>query len=88
VADTAAADPDSSPESAAQRDSVTRAIRAAIEVLAPEQRAVLVLREFAGLSYRDIADIVETPIGTVMSRLSRARDELARSMRASHGEVQ
>lgn len=85
LAETAVANHDSNPEAAAQSDSVTRAIRAAVAALAPDHREVLVLREFAGLSYRDIAGIVEAPIGTVMSRLSRARDELARSVRAIPG---
>jgi RNA polymerase sigma-70 factor, ECF subfamily len=52
-------------------------VRLAIGRLPLEQREVLVLREFEALSYRQIADITGCPIGTVMSRLSRARDQLA-----------
>jgi RNA polymerase sigma-70 factor (ECF subfamily) len=44
--------------------------------LPEEQRAVLVLREVEGLSYREIADTLEIPPGTVMSRLARARERL------------
>jgi len=43
--------------------------------LSPEYRTVLTLREIEGLNYRDISDILQIPIGTVMSRLSRARNE-------------
>jgi RNA polymerase sigma-70 factor (ECF subfamily) len=45
----------------------------AIEGLAPKYREVIVLRELEGFSYKDIAGIVESPLGTVMSRLARAR---------------
>jgi RNA polymerase sigma-70 factor (ECF subfamily) len=47
-----------------------------------EYREVLVLREFEDLAYKQIAAIVGCPIGTVMSRLARARDELGARMRA------
>ncbi len=59
-----------------------RALRQAIAQLPAEYREVLVLREFEDLSYRQIATIVGCPIGTVMSRLARARDELGAVMRA------
>jgi RNA polymerase sigma-70 factor, ECF subfamily len=45
----------------------------AIEMLAPGYREILILREMDDLSYREIADVVGIPIGTVMSRLARAR---------------
>lgn len=51
-------------------------LRAALERLAPEYREVLVLHEIEGLAYRDIAEVAGIPIGTVMSRLSRARQKL------------
>ncbi len=50
----------------------------AVDRLAPDFREVIVLREFEGLSYKEIADVVAAPVGTVMSRLSRARAQLAR----------
>jgi len=48
----------------------------AMEGLSPEQRAVFVLRVFEELSYKEIAEALEISIGTVMSRLSRARERL------------
>jgi RNA polymerase sigma-70 factor (ECF subfamily) len=61
--------------------AIARSERAAIEravaSLPTEFREVVVLREVQDLSYREISDIVGVPIGTVMSRLSRARKRLA-----------
>jgi RNA polymerase sigma-70 factor (ECF subfamily) len=58
--------------SAVERDYVLRALAE----LPPAFREVIVLREFEGLSYREIAEITGTPAGTVMSRLARGRSEL------------
>jgi len=55
----------------------------ALTRLPPIHRDILVLREMEGLSYAEIGQITGTPIGTVMSRLSRARSELLRSVRSS-----
>jgi RNA polymerase sigma-70 factor (ECF subfamily) len=51
-------------------------VRAAIEQLPPEFREAITLRELEGASYKEIADIAGVPIGTVMSRLARARQQL------------
>ena len=53
-----------------------QAVDAALRALSPPLREVIVLREFEDLDYRNIAQIVGVPIGTVMSRLSRARARL------------
>jgi RNA polymerase sigma-70 factor, ECF subfamily len=52
------------------------AVRAAILTLPLALRATLVLREMDGLTYKEIAEVTEVPIGTVMSRLARARQQL------------
>jgi RNA polymerase sigma-70 factor (ECF subfamily) len=51
-------------------------LRAALEELPVEFREALVLRELEGLSYKEIAEVAEVPIGTIMSRLARARKQL------------
>jgi RNA polymerase sigma-70 factor (ECF subfamily) len=51
-------------------------LRAALEDLPVEFREVLILRELEGLSYKEIADVADAPIGTVMSRLARARKQI------------
>ncbi len=53
----------------------------ALERLAPEFREVIILRELQGLSYKEISDVAGVPVGTVMSRLSRARAHLQRVLR-------
>lgn len=70
-----------SPETLAIRAADVRGLHACLAALSPEFREVLVLREMEGLSYRDISAVVGVPIGTVMSRLSRGRDQLAKLMR-------
>jgi RNA polymerase sigma-70 factor, ECF subfamily len=63
-------------ESVLVRDGDAAILQKCIEILPTEFREVLVMRELEELSYRAIADAVGVPIGTVMSRLSRARRRL------------
>lgn len=51
-------------------------LRSALEALPLEFREALVLRELEGLSYKEIAEVADVPVGTVMSRLARARKQL------------
>ncbi|HEX4860243.1 MAG TPA: sigma-70 family RNA polymerase sigma factor [Rhizomicrobium sp.] len=61
------------PEEAAAEASDGRRLNGVIALLPDEFREVLILREMEDLSYREIADVTGVPIGTVMSRLARAR---------------
>jgi RNA polymerase sigma factor (sigma-70 family) len=61
------------PEAALLVKLEAAAVRSAVGALPPHFREVLVLREIHDLDYRTIAEIVQVPIGTVMSRLARAR---------------
>lgn len=74
-----------SPEQLAIDGDTSRRVRSAVEGLALEFREVIVLREFEGLSYKEIADVVAVPIGTVMSRLSRARAQLQAALAPEGG---
>jgi RNA polymerase sigma-70 factor (ECF subfamily) len=69
------------PEAAVARSVDRRLLNEAIAALPVQFREVLVLRELEDLAYRDIARVAGIPIGTVMSRLARARRMLAESMR-------
>lgn len=53
-----------------------------LESLAPHYRACILLREIEGLSYAEIAEILEIPPGTVMSRLARAREAIRAGLAA------
>ena len=61
-------------------------VRAAIAQLPPEFREVITLRELEDCSYKEIADIANVPVGTVMSRLSRARAQLQQILSQSYGK--
>jgi RNA polymerase sigma-70 factor (ECF subfamily) len=70
-------------DAAAIRRSERAAIERALAALPAEFREVIVLREVQELSYREISDVIRVPIGTVMSRLARARRRLATAL--GHG---
>ena len=69
----------------AERRALGEAIRTALGQLPPEQRAVLVLRELHGLEYGEISEVLELDLGTVKSRLSRARATLRIALEPHHG---
>ena len=69
-------DPGESPEEYAVRQELRGAIQVGIGILSPEQRIALVLSDVQGLSYQEIAEVTGASLGTVKSRLSRARSKL------------
>ena len=66
-------EPQETPETTMLRERDASAIRQLVDALAEPFKETFVLREIHNLSYREIADIVAAPVGTVMSRLARAR---------------
>lgn len=71
-------DPAPSPLEVAAREEERQIADRLLDELGPEHKAIVVLREIEGLSYGEIGEALEIPIGTVMSRLARAREKLAR----------
>jgi RNA polymerase sigma factor (sigma-70 family) len=74
------------PETLHFRNRDRLQVQRGLELLPAEFREVLILREMEGMSYKQIAAITETPIGTVMSRLARARRRLQEILAAPKKE--
>ena len=65
-----------SPEAALSRDELAEVINATLSELPDDLRSAVTLREFDGLSYEQIAEIMDCPVGTVRSRIFRAREAI------------
>lgn len=74
------------PDEAAERKEDVSAVRAAIDSLPEQYREVIVMRELQDMSYKEIAEAAGIDIGTVKSRLSRARAELFEKLRDKIGK--
>ena len=70
-----------------EKDELRQCVRAAIAMLDVDRRSVLLLRDFDGLDYEQIAEALEIPIGTVRSRLHRARLELKSILESRVGQL-
>jgi RNA polymerase sigma-70 factor, ECF subfamily len=73
--------PDSDPTIPLERAEREKIVEAALNKLGPEHRAVVVLKDFDGHRYEEISAILNVPVGTVRSRLHRARSELRERLR-------
>ena len=69
-----------SPERAMLRDEIKETIKHSIGQLPEDLRVALTLREFEGLSYEDIANVMQCPVGTVRSRIFRAREAVDKAL--------
>jgi RNA polymerase sigma-70 factor, ECF subfamily len=69
-----------SPEALLLERADSRVVQEALEALPPEFREAIILREVEGMSYKEIAGLCGVPVGTVMSRLARARQRLEGSL--------
>ena len=77
---------ESDPFAALDRAKLVAVMQRALDELPPHHRAAIVLREVEGLSYEEIAEAMEVPKGTVMSRLFHARRKMQRMLREHFGE--
>jgi RNA polymerase sigma-70 factor (ECF subfamily) len=75
------ASPDSRADAMLSGREASEVLQAALQKLSPDLRETVVLRDLEGLEYRDIAEVLNVPEGTVKSRLNRGRAELARILR-------
>jgi RNA polymerase sigma-70 factor (ECF subfamily) len=69
------------PESLMASKQIAQEVNAAVEALSEDLRQAITLREIEGLSYEDIAEVMNCPIGTVRSRIFRAREAIATRLR-------
>lgn len=69
-----------SPERAMLRDEIEATVHRTIQQLPEDLRTALTLREFDGLSYEDIASVMQCPVGTVRSRIFRAREVIDKAL--------
>ncbi len=69
------------PEAVLASKEIAQAVNAAIEALSEDLRQAITLREIEGLSYEEIAELMNCPIGTVRSRIFRARESIAQRLR-------
>ena len=69
------------PEAVLASKEIARTVNAAIEALSDDLRQAITLREIEGLSYEEIAELMNCPIGTVRSRIFRAREAIAQRLR-------
>jgi RNA polymerase sigma-70 factor (ECF subfamily) len=70
------------PESNLARDQLQKTINSALDALPEELKVAVTLREFDGLSYEDIAEIMQCPVGTVRSRIFRARESIEKQIKS------
>jgi len=69
------------PDGTLEKEHLQRVIDKAIEDLPEDLRTAFTLREFSGLSYEDITEIMDCPVGTVRSRIFRAREAIDKKIR-------
>ena len=74
------------PEKSYEQNLTTLSVRQAVNNLPVGQRSVLTLVDLEGFTYKEVSDVLEIPIGTVMSRLSRARKSLEASLSTMYSQ--
>ena len=69
------------PEASVLSEEIRATVNRAVEQLPEDLRTAIILREVEGLSYEEIAEAMECPVGTVRSRIFRAREAIDRSLK-------
>jgi len=75
-------DPSQGPEERAESSEVQRALQQCIKALVPDYRLMVILVDMEGMSYEEAAHVARVPVGTVKSRLARARMQLRKSLQS------
>ena len=78
-------DPDTGPEERAEESELKRAMQNCIKSLVPDYRLMVILVDIEGMSYEEAAQVARVPVGTVKSRLARARMQLRTSLQGYRG---
>ena len=76
-----------SPRAKFRRTEIQEKVELALAKLSPEHRAVVVLKELEGLQYREIGEVLNLPVGTVMSRFFYARKQLQLLLRSVYNQI-
>ncbi len=80
-------DQSASPEAHAQSKQTQKIVHEALQKLSPELREAVILRDLQDMDYKEIAQVLRIPEGTVKSRINRGRTELARLLQRNYRQV-
>ena len=80
-------DPAASPEARMQTQQTRKMVHEALQKLSPELREAVILRDLQDMDYKEIAQVLKVPEGTVKSRINRGRTELARLVQRNYRQV-
>jgi len=80
-------DPSASPETRVRSQETQKLVQAALQKLSPELREAVILRDLQDMDYKEIANVLKVPEGTVKSRINRGRTELGRLLQRNYRQV-
>lgn len=75
------------PEKDLEQQDIIKTVRAAIDTLSPGEKEIIILRDLQGLPYDEISLILDIPLGTVKSKLNRARAALKKKLKITHPKL-
>ena len=80
-------DPSAGPEARVRSQETQKLVQAALQKLSPELREAVILRDLQDMDYKEIANVLKVPEGTVKSRINRGRTELGRLLQRNYRQV-